>query len=99
MSLIGRKRCLKSAGFRVTGSFSIFHRGADFLLSLRSGTGFTNHFTRTSRLIGLLISAYRWKLLLRAQSVEAPTLDLLQSYLIGGFFNNFLPTRVGGDVY
>jgi uncharacterized protein (TIRG00374 family) len=23
----------------------------------------------------------------------------LGSYLIGGFFNNFLPTRVGGDVY
>jgi len=50
-------------------------------------------------IIGLLISAYRWQLLLRAQNVEAPILDLIQSYLIGGFFNNFLPTRVGGDIY
>ena len=49
--------------------------------------------------IGLLISAYRWQLLLSAQGVTAPLWDLLQSYLIGGFFNNFLPTRVGGDVY
>ena len=50
-------------------------------------------------IVGLLISAYRWQLLLRAQTVEAPILDLIQSYLIGGFFNNFLPTRVGGDIY
>lgn len=50
-------------------------------------------------IIGLLLSAYRWQLLLAAQQVEAPLWDLLKSYLIGGFFNNFLPTRVGGDVY
>jgi uncharacterized protein (TIRG00374 family) len=50
-------------------------------------------------IIGLLLSAWRWQLLLAAQSVEAPLLPLIVSYLIGGFFNNFLPTRVGGDVY
>lgn len=50
-------------------------------------------------IIGLLLSAYRWQLLLNAQQVEAPLWGLLKSYLIGGFFNNFLPTRVGGDVY
>lgn len=50
-------------------------------------------------IVGLLISAYRWQLLLRAQTVNAPIKDLVQSYLIGGFFNNFLPTRVGGDIY
>ena len=50
-------------------------------------------------IVGLLISAYRWQLLLRAQHVEAPIRDLIHSYLIGGFFNNFLPTRVGGDIY
>jgi glycosyltransferase 2 family protein len=50
-------------------------------------------------IVGLLISAYRWQLLLRAQRVNAPIKDLIHSYLIGGFFNNFLPTRVGGDIY
>ena len=50
-------------------------------------------------IIGLAISAYRWQLLLSAQAVEAPFWGLFSSYLIGGFFNNFLPTRVGGDVY
>lgn len=50
-------------------------------------------------IVGLLLSAYRWQILLAVHDVKAPMLDLLQSYLIGGFFNNFLPTRVGGDVY
>lgn len=50
-------------------------------------------------IIGLLISAYRWQLLLTAHDVRAPLWGLIHSYLIGGFFNNFLPTRVGGDVY
>jgi glycosyltransferase 2 family protein len=50
-------------------------------------------------IIGLLISAYRWQLLLSAHDVQAPLWGLIHSYLIGGFFNNFLPTRVGGDVY
>lgn len=50
-------------------------------------------------ILGLILSAYRWKLLLRAHDVDAPMWDLIQSYLIGGFFNNFLPTRVGGDIY
>lgn len=50
-------------------------------------------------IIGLLLSAYRWQILLAVFEVRAPLWDLLQSYLIGGFFNNFLPTRVGGDVY
>lgn len=50
-------------------------------------------------IIGLLISAYRWQLLLRVSDVTAPIKGLIVSYLIGGFFNNFLPTRVGGDVY
>jgi uncharacterized protein (TIRG00374 family) len=50
-------------------------------------------------IIGLLLSAYRWQILLAVHDVKAPLADLIQSYLIGGFFNNFLPTRVGGDVY
>jgi len=50
-------------------------------------------------IIGLVLSAYRWQLLLGTQHVQAPLFDLIQSYLIGGFFNNFLPTRVGGDIY
>lgn len=48
--------------------------------------------------IGLFISAYRWQILIRAQGDEVPLKFLAQSYLVGTFFNNFLPTRFGGDV-
>jgi len=48
--------------------------------------------------LGLLISAYRWQILARAQGDEIPLLYLAKSYLVGTFFNNFLPTRIGGDV-
>jgi len=48
--------------------------------------------------LGLLISAYRWQILIRAQGDEAPISFLAKSYLVGNFFNLFLPTRFGGDV-
>jgi len=49
-------------------------------------------------IFGLLISAYRWQILARAQGNEVPLGYLVKSYLVGTFFNNFLPTRFGGDV-
>jgi len=48
--------------------------------------------------LGLLISAYRWQILARAQGDDVPLLFLAKSYLVGTFFNIFLPTRFGGDV-
>lgn len=48
--------------------------------------------------LGLIISAYRWQILIRAQGDEVPLGFLAKSYLVGNFFNLFLPTRFGGDV-
>ncbi len=48
--------------------------------------------------IGLLASAYRWRILARALGDDIPLGFLVRSYLVGQFFNNFLPTRFGGDV-
>jgi uncharacterized protein (TIRG00374 family) len=48
--------------------------------------------------IGILISAARWKLLLKNQSSKYSILDLSKSYLVSCFFNHFLPTRFGGDI-
>ena len=47
---------------------------------------------------GLFASAYRWQILVRAQGDEVPLGFLAKSYLVGTFFNNFLPTRFGGDI-
>jgi uncharacterized protein (TIRG00374 family) len=46
----------------------------------------------------LLISTWRWRVLLRAQGFEAPLRRLSASYLVATFFNNFLPSNIGGDV-
>ena len=47
---------------------------------------------------GLFSSAYRWQILARAQGDDIPLGFLAKSYLVGQFFNNFLPTRFGGDI-
>src|ERR1700730_58485 len=49
-------------------------------------------------LINILASVWRWQLLLGAQDVELPASRLLTTYLISLFFNNFLPSNIGGDV-
>jgi glycosyltransferase 2 family protein len=48
-------------------------------------------------MVGWTISVLRWRVLLRAADVEVRFPVLLQSYLSGIFFNNLLPSTVGGD--
>jgi uncharacterized protein (TIRG00374 family) len=43
-------------------------------------------------------SALRWGVLLRAQHVRLSFGFLTQSFLVATFFNNFLPSNIGGDV-
>jgi len=45
------------------------------------------------------VSAAKWQVLLRADRTDVPYLKLLSSYLVGTFFNVFLPSNIGGDVY
>lgn len=45
------------------------------------------------------LSAKRWGLLLEADGIRIPTRKLFTSYYIGSFFNLFLPSNIGGDVY
>jgi glycosyltransferase 2 family protein len=46
----------------------------------------------------ILVSAWRWQVLLSAQHVHARFGWLTNSYLVATFFNNFLPSNIGGDV-
>jgi uncharacterized protein (TIRG00374 family) len=48
--------------------------------------------------VTLALATWRWRLLLRAQGYHAPMGHLSASYLVATFFNNFLPSNVGGDV-
>ncbi len=47
---------------------------------------------------GYFITAFRWKTLLHAQGVDAPLFYLVKSFMVAVFFNNFLPSTIGGDL-
>ncbi|HEX6995955.1 MAG TPA: lysylphosphatidylglycerol synthase transmembrane domain-containing protein [Gammaproteobacteria bacterium] len=47
----------------------------------------------------VFVSAYKWRLLLSIHGVEYSTLRLSKYYFVALFFNNFLPTSIGGDGY
>jgi len=46
----------------------------------------------------LALATWRWRLLLGALGAPAPMRRLTASYLIATFFNNFLPSNIGGDI-
>src|SRR6266511_6482117 len=48
--------------------------------------------------INVLVSMWRWRLLLAAQNVHVRPRWLLGSFMVANFFNNFLPSNIGGDV-
>ena len=50
--------------------------------------------------LNYLISSVRWKSLLIFENTKEVSVKYLTSlYFIGSFFNNFMPTSIGGDVY
>lgn len=49
-------------------------------------------------IITLWIFSLRWQILVKGYGLNIPTYHLFKYYLIGLFFNNFLPTAIGGDV-
>jgi len=48
--------------------------------------------------VGYVITAFRWRTLIRVQGGDAPIFFLVRSFMVAVFFNNFLPSTVGGDV-
>lgn len=48
--------------------------------------------------LGYFITAFRWRTLLRSQGYDAPLMPLVRSFMVALFFNNFLPSTIGGDV-
>jgi uncharacterized protein (TIRG00374 family) len=46
----------------------------------------------------MLISTWKWVILLTSRDVHCSFGEALRAYWIGSFFSNYLPTNVGGDV-
>ncbi len=53
----------------------------------------------STHVFGTWITAFRWKTLLNTQNVRLGIGTLSITVLIGQFFNNILPTSIGGDVF
>lgn len=49
------------------------------------------------QLTGVMISAYKWNVLLGVRDKRQPYPWIFGTYMVGQFANNFLPTMVGGD--
>ncbi len=49
-------------------------------------------------LICNLVNVYKWQLIIRKQGLQVSNVYLTKLYYMGLFFNNFLPTNIGGDV-
>jgi glycosyltransferase 2 family protein len=46
----------------------------------------------------ILVSILKWQILLRSQGIHVTLPRLFALYIVGRFFNNFLPSTVGGDL-
>jgi glycosyltransferase 2 family protein len=69
----------------------------EIFAAMQSANWFLLGIAALLHLVGYVISAYRWRLLLKSQGTDASILFLVESYLVSGFFNNFLPSTIGGD--
>jgi len=50
-------------------------------------------------MVNVVASLWRWHVLLEAQEVRVPARTLAGSFLVAQFFNNFLPSNIGGDFF
>jgi glycosyltransferase 2 family protein len=50
-------------------------------------------------LLGMIISAYKWKVLANFKKIYLSFGDFFKYYLTGTFINNFMPSFVGGDTF
>jgi uncharacterized membrane protein YbhN (UPF0104 family) len=49
--------------------------------------------------LNVLISAWRWQMLLQAIGISIGITSLTRTLIVGLFFNNFFPSSIGGDIY
>jgi len=49
--------------------------------------------------VPIAISSWKWRILLQAKGKPVPFARLFKLYFTGLFFNNFLPSTIGGDLF
>lgn len=83
--------------------YLVYHADPEEIIKVLSGISAADGiYFLASAIIFELVSIYlmslRWKILLKQYEIDIRTDRLFGFYLIGLFFNNFLPTSIGGDV-
>jgi uncharacterized protein (TIRG00374 family) len=68
-----------------------------FVQSLRTARPEYIALALSINVITLLLSAWRWQILLRSEGVHVSVFKLASYYLVSLFFNNYLPPFVGAD--
>lgn len=68
-------------------------------LALRQTSPFVLAVVFIGMILNVTTSAFKWKILLALHGIQYKLLLLFRYYLIGSFFNNFLPSTIGGDGY
>ena len=67
-------------------------------ISIKSANPYLLFLSFLLHAIGYYASAYRWQVLLAAHNMHIPVSYLVESYAVGMYFNNILPSTIGGDV-
>lgn len=67
-------------------------------VTARHASGFWLLFALALYFVNVIASVWRWRLLLTAQHVSIGPRKLFGSFLVAMFWNNFLPSNIGGDV-
>ncbi|UCD06331.1 MAG: flippase-like domain-containing protein [candidate division WOR-3 bacterium] len=70
----------------------------EILVNIRGVSGIYLFYASIPYLIFVIVSAWRWQVLLDFKRFNIPFMRTLAIYFISLFFNNFLPTTVGGDM-
>ena len=71
---------------------------AALLQRVRSGDPLLMFCAMALWVVVFALQTWRWGVLLRALGFPASMVHLSASYLVATFFNNFLPSNIGGDV-
>lgn len=78
--------------------FVISSIGFEAILSNLSQLNFTyTIIALTLSILGVVLSAWKWKILLEATGKSISTASAITYYYIGQFYNTFLPSIIGGD--
>ena len=71
---------------------------SEIWIALRSADIFLLLIAFAMSFLIIYFRALRWQLLLKSKGVSAPTAFLIKSIFVGIFFDNLMPSIIGGDV-